>query len=139
MTTIKRNKKHLHLIDGNYYTIEALMDKTGLSQRAIYYKMKSGVNTLVGLKSMYRKAYLIEGKRYTMKELMEITEKSQRSIYFRLDAGIRTLSGIISRPKYNEYPKQIIYRKPPNYQGSMFNDEHGHWKLLNHVLNKKEI
>ncbi len=121
--------KH-HLIDGEYYTIKALMDKTGLSQRAIYYKMNAGVNTLVGLKSMYRKAYLIEGKRYTMKELMAKTGKSQRSIYFRLNAGIRTLSGIISRPKHNEFPKFPQKIIPPNWQGSMFNDEHGHWKIL---------
>jgi predicted DNA-binding transcriptional regulator AlpA len=125
--------KH-HLINEKYYTIKALVDKTGLSQRAIYYKMDAGIKTFNGLKSLYRKTYLIEGKRYSMKALMAKTGKSQRTIYYRLNAGIRTLSGIISRPKYNEYPHNIIYRKPPNWQGSMFNDEHGHWKLLAKAL-----
>lgn len=125
-----------HLIDGNYYTINALMAKTGLSQGAIYYKMKAGVSTLNGLKSKYRHKYLVSGKRYTMKELMAKTGKSQRTIYCRLNAGIRTLSGIKNRPKHNEYPKQIIdrKRKTPNWQGSMFNDEHKHWKLLARAL-----
>jgi predicted DNA-binding transcriptional regulator AlpA len=123
-----------YLIDGKHYTIEDLIAKTGLSQRAIYYKLNSGIRNLNGLKSMYRKKYLIEGKRYSMKELVAKTGKSQRSVYYRINAGIRTMSGIISRPKHNEYPKPKIYRKPPNWQGSMFNDEHRHYKLLAKAL-----
>ncbi len=109
--------KKKHLINGNYYTLKALMIKTGLSRRSIYYKIKAGV----GIKRVCRKQYLIDGKRYTIEALMAKMGKSKRSVYYKLNAGIRTLKGI-SRPKHK--------LKAPNWQSSMFNDEHGHWKLL---------